>query len=175
MTKQPNEPKILLDSDVVRHFLKGRRILDLPKIYPNRLIMLDVVRNELCRSRHIAGEVIKFITYCRIEIKDFSGDIDIIREYALLKKQFGDGESACMAVAKYDKQYIASSNLSDIRAYCIENGITYLTTMDILLDGVSNNILTDGDCNQFISEVKGKGSKLPTNTIQEYRKIKKLK
>jgi predicted nucleic acid-binding protein len=175
MTKKTNEPKILLDSDVVRHFLKGGKILDLPKIYPNRLVMLDVVRNELCLSTHIRNDVNKFITFCRIDIKDFSGDINIIREYARLRKQFGNGESACMAVAKYDEHYIASSNLSDIKDYCIENGITYLTTMDILLDAISVGIFSDKDCDKFISEVKQKGSKLPTNTIKEYRKIKPKK
>lgn len=175
MTKKTNEPKILLDSDVVRHFLKGGKILDLPKIYPNRLIMLDVVRDELCLSTHIRNDVNNFITFCRIEIKDFSGDINIIREYAQLRKQFGNGESACMAVAKHDKHYIASSNLADIKDYCDKNGITYLTTMDILIDGVSAGILSDKDCDKFILEVKRKRSKLPTNTIQEYRKIKIFK
>lgn len=172
MTKKTNEPKILLDSDVVRHFLNGRRLLDLHRIYPNRLIMLDVVKNELCRSKQIAEEVNKFINYCRIEIKDFSGDINVIREYAELKKNFGEGESACMAVAKYDKHYIASSNLSDIKDYCLKNGITYLTTMDILVEAVLAGIFTDKECDTFIAEVKQKGSKLPTNTIKEYRIIK---
>jgi len=77
-----------------------------------------------------------------------------------------------MAVAKYNKHYIASSKLKDIKEYCLRNGITYLTTMDILVDGISTGIFSEKDCDKFILEVKQKGSKLPTNTIKEYRKIK---
>jgi len=41
--------------------------------------------------------------------------IEISKEYALLKKTKGIGEAACMAVARYSNEYIASSNLKDSR------------------------------------------------------------
>ena len=66
----------------------------------------------------------------------------------------GDGEAACMAVAKYTKDYIASSNLKDIKDYCDYFGITYLTTMDILLEGYYKQIMTEAQCDAFIKEVK---------------------
>ena len=37
------EPKILLDCDVIIHFLKGEKILELPQIFPGRFILLDKV------------------------------------------------------------------------------------------------------------------------------------
>jgi hypothetical protein len=43
------EPKILLDCDVVIHFLKGGKILELPAIFPGRFIMLDKVHQELMK------------------------------------------------------------------------------------------------------------------------------
>ncbi len=166
-------PKILLDSDVIRHFLAGGKILELPKIYPNQLVVLDIVKNELCRSRGIEKDIINFITFCKIELIPFPGDIEIMREYARLKRTFGNGESACMAVAKYRRHYIASSNLKDIKKYCEENRITYLTTMDVLVDGISKGNLSEKECDAFIATVKSKGHKLPTNSIKEYRKLKK--
>jgi len=42
--------KILLDSDVVRHFINGNQLLMLTRIFPNRFVMPDKVKNELCRS-----------------------------------------------------------------------------------------------------------------------------
>ncbi len=126
-------PKILLDSDVIRHFLKGSRILDLPRIYPDRLVLLDIVKSELCRSSQLHTPVNNFLSMCKIELVPFpTHNIEIMREYASLAKRFGIGESACMALARYESHFIASSNLKDIRAYCQQHGIVYLTTMDML-------------------------------------------
>lgn len=168
-----NDPLILLDSDVVRHFLNGNQIHRLAAIFPNRLIMLDKVKNELCRSKGLISPVINFLTNHNIPVIDFPTDVQIVKEYAFLLKKFGEGESACMAVARFQKQYIASSNLKDIKAYCQANGIVYLTTMDILVEGLNKNIFQEIDCNTFIQEVKNKGSRLPCNTIREYLDMKK--
>jgi len=78
-----------------------------------------------------------------------------------------------MAVAKYKKNIIASSNLKDIKIYCEKNEISYLTTMDILMDAIEKSILTENECDQIIQKVKAKKSKLPVNSISEYRKLKR--
>ena len=44
-----DEPKILLDCDVVIHFIKGQKIMELPTIFPGRFVMLDKVYNELMK------------------------------------------------------------------------------------------------------------------------------
>ncbi|MEN6464470.1 MAG: hypothetical protein ABFD62_04745 [Syntrophaceae bacterium] len=163
------KPKILLDSDVIRHFLKGSRILDLPKIYPEQLALLDIVKSELCRSRQLQIPVNNFLSMCKIEQISFpTHNMEIMREYAALRKRFGDGESACMALARFESHFIASSNLIDISAYCEQHGIVYLTTMDVLVEGLNKGIMTEGDCDAFIKRVKEKGSKLPVDSIREY-------
>jgi predicted nucleic acid-binding protein len=172
MSRNSNEPKILLDSDVVRHFINGRQILKLAAIFPKRFVMLDKVKDELCKSKQIASTVINFLSMTKVDVIDFPNQKNIILEYAILSKKFGEGESACMAVAKFQKQFIASSNLKDIKSFCETHGITYLTTMDILIQAINNNIMTENECNEFITEVKLKGSKLPCNTILEYRRLK---
>jgi predicted nucleic acid-binding protein len=105
---------------------------------------------------------------CKIPVVPFPSKLEIIKEYAQLTKKFGEGESACMAVARFEKEFIASSNLRDIKAYCLEHHIKYYTTMDLLVESMNKNILTEADCNQFIQDVKSKGSKLPCNTMAEY-------
>lgn len=169
------KPKILLDSDVIRHFLKGSRIFDLPKIYPDRLVLLDIIKSELCRSRQLQTPVNNFLSMCKIEQLPFpTRNMEIMREYASLVKRFGVGESACMAFARYESHYIASSNLKDISAYCEQHGIVYLTTMDILAEGLNKGILTEEDCDAFIKRVKEKGSKLPVDSIREFLEMKKI-
>ncbi len=169
MSKSNAVTKILLDSDVVRHFIKGGQILFLAKIFPNRFVMLDKVKNELLKSKHIETQVNNFLTMSRVDVIPFPIDRAIMMEYAALTKQFGEGESACMAVARHQKQFIASSNLKDISTYCKTHGITYITTMDILIEAYEKGIFTKEVCDTFIQEVKAKGSKLPCNTLDEYK------
>lgn len=76
-----------------------------------------------------------------------------------------------MAVARFRKEYIASSNLRDIKNYCELHHIVYYTTLDILEVPIEEAVMTEKECNNFISEVKRKGSKLPCNTMEEYRKL----
>lgn len=42
--------KIILDTDVISHFIKGEQIALLPRIFPHALVVLDIVLREL--SRH---------------------------------------------------------------------------------------------------------------------------
>lgn len=176
MAKKSNEPKILLDCDVIIHFIKAGKQLLLPKIFPDRFVILDKIKAELDKRKSNDVPVSNFITWSKIPIIPMPKDVEIIREYAKLKKIVGDGEAACMAVAKHTRQYIASSNVSDIDNYCKEHGIQYLTTMDILLEAYSQGIMTELECDEFIKEVKNKNSRLIHNidNIKAYEKYKQL-
>ncbi len=167
-----NEPNILLDADVFRHFLNGNRIHQLSVIFPNRFVMLDKVKYELCRSKGLVTHVTHFLTMFKIPVLSFPTKGEIIKEYAMLIKKFGEGESACMAVARFENEFIASSNLKDIKVYCTQYGIKYYTTMDLLIEAMNKKIMIEEECNQFIADVKAKGSRLPCNTIKEYLEMK---
>lgn len=157
------EPLILLDSDVLRHFLSGEQLFLLPKIFPRRLVILDKVKNEICRSTSLKGPIENFLKATNIPIEDFPKDSTIIKEYARLKREFGEGESACMAVARFHKKYIASSNLSDIKKYCTDNAITYYTTLDLVHEAYKKKLLSLGDCDYFIYLLKINKHKIPHN------------
>ena len=45
--------KILIDSDVIRHFIKGKSTDKLSKIFPNNMYIIDIVEAEICRSKYI--------------------------------------------------------------------------------------------------------------------------
>lgn len=168
MTKKDGKPKILLDCDVVIHFTKAGKQLLLPKIYPGQFIMLSKVYQELERRKSTLAALNNFLQWSGIEVVDMPKSIDIIREYALLRKTMGDGEAACLAVARHTKDCVASSNLKDIKAYCELHQIVYLTTMDILAEAYKQGIMNEAECDQFIYDVVSKDSKLPFRTIQEY-------
>lgn len=160
--------KILLDADVIIHFVKGGLIGILPRIYSNKMFVVDVVYNESL-SRKYQTEIRNMFNYKLVHELEIKNDINVFIEYNRLKRRFGKGESACMAYCRYHDDVIGSSNLRDITSYCEEHGIVYLTTMDFLLAALERDKLTEVEIDEFIYKVKSSGSRLPCNTISEYK------
>ncbi len=73
-----------------------------------------------------------------------------------------------MVYCRDNQDVLGSSNLRDIRQYCSENGITYLTTLDFLYYAYIRKKITREDCDAFIEKVISKGSKLPRIDISQY-------
>jgi len=168
MNKLITKKLILLDADVISHFISGDCIEILPLIFKYQKVILDIVANELRQAKKFKDIINNLITSKTIQEINFDNDKQIIFEYVKLRKTFGKGESACMAYCKFNKDILASSNLKDIYKYCETNKIQYLTTMDFLVEAQKTNLLTNEDCNLFIKKVKQKGSKLPVDTLNQY-------
>lgn len=174
MAKKSNETKILLDCDVIIHFIKAGKQLLLPKIFPEQFVILDKVKAELDKYKSSRTSIENFLAWSKIPIIQMPRSVEIIKEYSFLKKSLGDGEAACMAVARHTNDYIASSNLKDIKQYCDLHGIIYMTTMDILLKAYTSGVMDEAECDGFIKEVKDKKSKLiyDIDSITAYEKLK---
>lgn len=164
------EPKILLDCDVVIHFLKGGKIMELPTIFPGRFVMLDKVHNELMKRNSNVLAIGVFLTSSKIPVIPMPTDPVIVKEYFTLRKLMDDGESACLSVAKHNREYVASSNITQIADYCRTHNIVYYTTMDLLVEAVAKGVMTEADADHFIQEVIRRGSKLPNIRIRDYNK-----
>jgi predicted nucleic acid-binding protein len=166
---------ILVDADVVSHFIIAGEVATLCAIFPaNPVYILDKVYTELQQwpSSTMRNAVSSLISNEVIQVMDFPEDNDEIkREYYWIKNmQFkGDGESACLAVARFNKNILASSNLRDIKSYCTMHKIDYLTTMDFLCEALRNGLFTADRCNTFIASVLSAGSKLPVKTMTAYQ------
>lgn len=160
--------KIVLDADVIIHFSKAGRLSILPDILPEYdYIVLDYVRDEL---RGDAKEQMDKMEAWMKKIKTipFVPHGEMMREYILLNETKGKGESACMAYCRFTNNVIGSSNLKDIKDYCILNKIAYLTTTDFLYYAYTRKILTKKDCEDFVSAVLTKGSRIPKIDITTY-------
>lgn len=169
-----SERDILIDADVVSHFVTAGKSHFLPRIFPrNRIYILDKVHAELQRwpSPTLLAEVSLLISKKMIRLIDFPDDNpEIVKEYAWIRTMLfkGEGESACLAVARYNQKILASSNLKDIKNYCERHSIDYLTTMDFLCEALKKHLFTEAECNTFIQTVRAAGSKLPVGSIREY-------
>ena len=160
--------RIVLDADVIIHFSKGGLLSLLPQIFPEyEYIVLDKVYNELSSVKNQLDNQIQF--FGNITKVEFTPTAEIMREYAVLKSKFGDGESACMAYCRYTANIIGSSNLRDIKDYCTQHKISFMTTLDFLYYAWLRGLLTERECTEFIEDVTSKGSRLPKiNSIMTY-------
>ena len=166
-----SEKIILIDADVVSHFITGGAIIQLPSIFPHKIKVLDKVYAELSRFPKKKIEVDNLINFKLLDIMPFPEENEAIKkEYLHIKKLMfkGDGESACLAVVRNTNDILASSNLRDIASYCKMHSIDYLTTMDFLCQALKKGILSESECDAFITKVKAARSKLPVNRMSEY-------
>ena len=149
-----NTKKIIIDADVIIHFI---------------IYILDVVFTEVFIG-NLRTQVENMIRFNVLQELEFDGNIKVAKEFALLKRQYGIGESACMAYCRYNDDIIASSNLKDIKSYCNQHNIQYLTTMDFIYQAYCNGQLKEPECDVFIANVLSKGSRLPHKTMRSYLK-----
>lgn len=153
--------KIILDADVIIHFEKGDILNVLPMIFDNYdFVVLDTVYNEI--REPLKSQLDNQVRLLKnIRLLKFAPTGNAMKEFALLTRTLGRGESACMVYCKYNQDVIGSSNLKDIKEYCQANAITYLTTVDFLYFAIQKKLITVEDATLFVEEVKQKDSKLP--------------
>ena len=165
--------KIVLDADVIIHFVKGGRFSLLLDIFPEyQYLILDVVYDEVTVNRTMRIQIDNTLNFfsSRIDNVKFDPKGESRLEYARLRNTLllGKGESACMVYCRDNKDVLGSSNLKDIKEYCTANQITYLTTVDFLYYAFIKKMMSKEDVDAFISEVVAKGSKLPIVDIEKY-------
>ena len=163
--------KIVLDADVIIHFIKGGRFSLLLDIFPEyEYLILDVVYNEVTVNRVSKTQIDNTLQFLksRISLVNFTPSGDSRLEYARLISTLGRGESACMVFCRDNNDVRGSSNLRDIKEYCDKNQITYLTTIDFLYYAYVRKKMTEEECGKFIADVNSKGSRLPVVDIMTY-------
>jgi len=94
---------ILLDTDVISHFIKAGKILLLPQIFKYQKAILDIVNKELKLRKDFKQFTDNIVNFGLIKEISFQTDKQILMEYAKLNKTYGKGESACMAYCKFNK------------------------------------------------------------------------
>lgn len=174
---------ILIDSDVISHFIAANKIDDLPRILsPHSLLIVQQVYEESIHHPFFENrkeELDTWMKRCHILKIDFPyRNQAITLEFYRIKKEnprFGKGERACMAIARFGKQVIASSNFRDVQEYCDANDIEYIGLMDILCIAIRKSIYTVEECNKFIHDITIiNDARLPVSDITRYNPTRDL-
>lgn len=160
--------QIVIDADVIIHFSKGGYLHLLPEIFPNyECIVLSKVYDEIkCDIRKELDNIILFLK--KISVVDFNPKGEMLREYAMLTKTRGIGESACMAYCRFTNNVVGSSNRKDISNYCDTYQITHIGTMDFLYFAVKHGKMSIEEAKQCFNDIINKGSKLPAEDFDHY-------
>lgn len=161
--------KIVLDADVLIHFSEGECLGLLPTIFEEcDYIVLDYVYEEVLH-KPVREQLQKLMEWFgNLQLVPFAPTGEMMRDYARLLATRGKGESACLVYCLHNHDVIGSSNLKDIKDFCEENGIAYLTTFDFLYYALQRGKMTEADVVTFIEKVKKKGSKLPDIDIRHH-------
>lgn len=162
--------KIVLDADVIIHFMKAGSFPLLPEIFPEYdFLILDVVYQEVAKQSKTKNYLDKYLAlFPKMRQERFVPRGEAMKEFFSLQQNLGRGESACMVYCKYNQDVLGSSNLRDIKGYCAQNGIAYLTTIDFLYYAYCKGKMTEQECREFIETVRSKGSVLPDIDITKY-------
>ena len=117
--------KIVLDADVIIHFSEGESLGLLPQIFDEcEYIVLDYVYDEV-RRKKVREQLQKQIEWFRnIRLVEFAPTGEMMHDYARLLRDRGKGEIACLTYCMYNHDVIGSSNLRDIKDFCVERGIS---------------------------------------------------
>jgi len=164
--------QIVIDANVIIHFIKGKALDSLHKIFPQyKFVIIDELLNKELRNLNSTRVYLdNFLHYFpqSITVIKWSPNYEMIKELGILTNKYGYGESLCMVYCKYNNDVVASSDVKDITDYCDRNGIQYITTLDFLWQAYSTKIMTEKQCNDFINEVNKGIKSLNVSKITEY-------
>lgn len=164
------ENKIVLDTDVISSFAWVERFDIIIELYSPNIIILDVVKDELIKIRHLFNRVNKYIDSEDIEFIEIDPYSDEGLEYFNLRDNLwtvGSGEAACMAYCRYHNCILGSNNFADILNYCNKFGIQIKTTVEIMLEAYESKLIDFRIGTRIWDKMIEKRRKLPYRTFQE--------
>lgn len=125
--------KIVLDADVIIHFIEAGNFSLLPDIFPEyEYIVLDVVYNEVSKNNKTKKFIDNYLHHFpKLKQETFAPKGESIKEYFSLQRVLGKGESACMVYCRDNRDVLGSSNLRDIKDVSVSAMLVYTVKKNI--------------------------------------------
>lgn len=164
------EPPLILDADFISSFAWVNRLDILESLYSKRMVILDEVLVELNRVPHLAARVEISVRNEHIKcVSMFADSPEALQLGKLLETgKYGSGEAACMAYLTQHDGILGSNNLSDVKAFCIQNNKCLLTTADVMHQAYKAGLIGLDEANTIWGDMISKKRKLPTSSFSEY-------
>jgi len=143
-------------------------------LYSKRMIILDEVLAELNRVPnrvpHLAARVELSVKNGHIKCASmFADSPEALQLSKLLETgKYGSGEAACMAYLTQCDGILGSNNLSDVKAFCIQNNQCLLTTADAMHQAYKAGLISLDEADKVWGAMISKKRKLPASSFSEY-------
>lgn len=167
------DPPLVLDADLLSCFLHTNHLALLGKSHPQAVI-LDVVRSEIDKVPSLRAALGQVTESGWFSLRSIDVPSAEAFEYASLTRKkhlpspLGHGEAAVMAWVRYNGGTVGSNNLRDVRTYCQDNNLRFITIRGIVADAVLNReSLSMVDAELFWAAMLAKGRRLPCQTAQD--------
>lgn len=169
--------RLFFDTDCLSSFLWTDRGCLLTRMYPKRIVIPEMVYDELQRVHQP-----KFVK--RLNILLASGDalrmdMDVgTTAYSLFRKMtarpdlgkpmIGKGEASAIALAKEHSGIVASNNFRDIRHYVHDLKLDYRSTGDILEEAYYDGLLTIEEAEDIWKTMLSEDCWIGADSFREY-------
>jgi predicted nucleic acid-binding protein len=154
---------LLMDTDTIGHFLKGRGLGYLNYLFKGQLIILEDVEDELTgrqtlQHRTDVLQAIQKGVFTRMSLP--TNEVRIQTEYDRLCDTRSAGEAACLALGRYVKDMIVVTNLPCLVRYCQRYGIIFVGTLGLLQIAQHEKVVGNAEIADFIRHVQLQGGRL---------------
>ena len=178
----PRKPTMLtepvfFDTDCLSSFLTMHEEDVLVELYTNRIRVPAVVRRELSPPWRpdLRDAIDGFLNSGKATLQDIdvgSEAHDLFRQLTNLSspgvKALGNGEAACLVLARANEGVIASNNLRDVMSRVREYHLRLATTGIIIYEAVGRQILTRGQAVIVWEQMVDRGFQLGALTYDDY-------
>lgn len=179
MTENTESELFFFDTDCISTFLVVDKVSLITQLYGAKIVIPGVVQRELLEygNESMANKINNFFAFKIGEVMDIeagSEDDKLFRQLTSRRrsdKLIGDGEAACICLAKHYNGFIVSSNLRDVMFYVQKYNLNHLMTGDILTDAVDKNLITMDKASEIWESIKDAGRRIPDWSFdEEYNK-----
>lgn len=166
----PTEPPVILDADFLSSFAWVNRLDILEGLYSKRMVILEEVLEELSRVPHLASRVKLSISNGHIKCEAmFADSLEALQLARFLEAgRYGTGEAVCMAYLTQHDGILGSNNLSDVKAFCVQNKKGLLTTADVMHQAYESGLIGLVEADKIWSDMISKRRKLPASSFSGY-------
>ena len=167
--------RYFFDTDCISAFLwiKGESIL--AKLYSGKIILPTPVYRELQKVPHLSARIDTLKQNGDLFIQSIEAGSAEYYDYVKMTtspepgmKIIGKGEAAAIAMARMRNGILASNNMRDISAYVTKYNLQHITTGDILLEALKQQLITESEGNPIWAAMLRKKRRLPTLTFSDY-------
>lgn len=146
---------LIMDSTILFNFIIIGKFEILESLYKNQMLIPVDVKIEVSTDRVVGPLLQEKINkgICEEYAIDYQCKPVEIKEYINLRKKFGHGESACLAIAKTWKVTIATDDMKAAKKYCEKNNISLIGTLGILYQAYDKNIITAEEGQAILSDM----------------------